>query len=163
MRDAAPALRIRSARPDDMDDVHRALLALAAHIGTPSDVTSTPEQLRTATFADPPALYVDIAELDGSFAGMCAHFPIYSTWMGGRGVYVQDLYVDPARRGSAVGATLLRHVARRWREAGAVYLRLSVDADNLSAQRFYERLGIRHSEYERTHKILGDAFDAFCG
>lgn len=156
------AVAIRPARPGDVAAVHRAILALAEHVGGAGEVTSTPADLLHAAFGDHPAIAVEIAEIEGAFAGACLHFPIYSTWMGGTGVFVQDLYVEPAFRGLKVGEALLRHVARQARRKGGIYLRLSVDTDNLAAQRFYERLGIRHSDYEQIHKLTGAAFAAFC-
>ena len=102
-----------------------------------------------------------IAEVDGVFAGLCLHFPIFSTWMGRPGVYVQDLYVEDRFRGKRIGEGLLRRVARECRRDGGVYLRLSVDTDNEIAKAFYERLGIGWSSYEQTQKIIGEAFFAF--
>jgi GNAT superfamily N-acetyltransferase len=159
---AETKLVIRPGRPDDIAAVHGAILALADHLGAVSHVTSTPDDICKAAFGPKPVLAIEIAEVDGRFAGMCLHFPIYSTWMGGSGVFVQDLFVDPAFRGLKIGEALLRHVAKASRDAGGIYLRLSVDTDNLAAQRFYNRLGIRHSDYEQVHKLTGAAFVAFC-
>lgn len=155
-------LIIREGRPDDVPAVHAALTAMAEHIGQGGHMTSTPDDLARHAFGETPAVFIAVAEAQGRFAGMCLHFPIYSTWMGGPGVYIQDLYVDPAFRGRQVGEALLRHVARLSRRRGGIYLRLSVDADNVGAQRFYRRIGIRHAEWEQVHKITGPAFLAFC-
>jgi len=161
MAGAVP-LVLRDGRPEDVPAVHEAILALARHIGAEYAVLSRPEHLLQACFSDKPDCRMTIAELDGSFAGMCLHFPAYSTWMGCTGAYIQDLYVDPSARGRGVGEALLRQVARGYRDAGAGYLRLSVDVDNHSAVGFYERLGIAWAEYERIQKIGGAAFHAFC-
>ncbi len=158
----APKLAIRPGRPDDIPRVHAAIRALARHVGGEDNVTSSPDDLLRHAFADTPHFAIEIAEIGGAFAGMCLHFPIFSTWMGCPGVFVQDLYVEDAFRGRNVGEALLRHVARASRRSGGGYLRLSVDTDNLSAVGFYERLGIRHSDYEQIHKITGDDFVAFC-
>ncbi|TIW53756.1 MAG: GNAT family N-acetyltransferase [Mesorhizobium sp.] len=92
---------------------------------------------------------------------VCLYFPIFSTWMGRPGVYVQDLYVEDRFRGRRIGEKLLRRVAKECRAAGGVYLRLSVDTDNETAKAFYEKLGIGRSSYEQVQKIVGDAFFAF--
>lgn len=155
-------LHVRAGRPDDVPVVHAAILALADHVGGTGHVTGTPDDIARGAFGATPGIAIEIAEMDGAFAGMCLHFPIFSTWMGCSGVFVQDLYVDPAFRGRNVGEAMLRHVARQSRAAGGGYLRLSVDTDNLAAQRFYNRLGIRHSDYEQIHKITGPEFQAFC-
>ncbi len=155
------AITLRPGRVEDVETIHAALLKLGTHIGAPEEIRSTPEDLRRFGFGDKPAFSTLIAEVDGVFAGLCLHFPIFSTWMGRPGVYVQDLYVEDRFRGKRIGEGLLRRVARECRRDGGVYLRLSVDADNEIAKAFYERLGIGWSSYEQTQKIIGEAFFAF--
>lgn len=151
-------IRIRPAVAADAEAIHRGLLGIADTVGERPLMTSTVEDIRRFGFGDRPAFDVLIAEAGSTFAGMCLHFPIFSSWMGRPGVYVQDLYVDPAFRGRAVGESLLRRTAALCRQRGGVYLRLSVDTGNAAAIRFYERIGIAHSPSEQTHKIAGDAF-----
>ncbi|CCV06600.1 Acetyltransferase [Mesorhizobium metallidurans STM 2683] len=152
---------IRPGTVEDIETIHTALLRLGDHIGAHQEITSTPNDLRIYGFGEKPAFSTLIAEVGGEFAGLCLHFPIFSTWMGRPGVYVQDLYVDDLFRGRRIGECLLRRVARECRKDGGVYLRLSVDTDNETAKAFYERLGIAWSSYEQVQKIVGDAFFAF--
>ena len=152
---------IRPGRIDDVETIHAAILKLGTHIGAPEEITSTAEDLRTYGFGEKPAFSTLIAEVGGEFAGLCLHFPIFSTWLGRPGVYIQDLYVEDRFRGRGIGERLLRRVARECRKEGGVYLRLSVDTDNETAKAFYERLGIAWSNYEQVQKIAGEAFVAF--
>lgn len=163
MGKAAPSqtVTLRPGRIDDVETIHAALLRLGTHIGAPEEIQSTPDDLRRYGFGEKPAFSTLIAEIGDEFAGLCLHFPIFSTWMGRPGVYVQDLYVEDRFRGRRIGERLLRRVAKECRSAGGVYLRLSVDTDNDTAKAFYERLGIGWSSYEQTQKIIGDAFFAF--
>ncbi|AZO01502.1 GNAT family N-acetyltransferase [Mesorhizobium sp. M9A.F.Ca.ET.002.03.1.2] len=156
-----PKIIVRSGTIEDVDTIHTALLRLGDHIGAPEEIISTADDLRTYGFGEKPAFSTLIAEVDGEFAGLCLHFPIFSTWMGRPGVYVQDLYVEDRFRGRSIGERLLRRVARECRKDGGVYLRLSVDTDNETAKAFYERLGIAWSNYEQVQKIVGEAFFAF--
>lgn len=152
---------LRPGRIEDVETIHAAILKLGTHIGAPEEIISTPDDLRMYGFGEKPAFSTLIAEVGGEFAGLCLHFPIFSTWMGRPGVYVQDLYVEDRFRGRKIGERLLRHVAAQCRNEGGVYLRLSVDTDNEGAKTFYERLGIAWSSYEQTQKIIGEAFFAF--
>ncbi|RWC42699.1 MAG: GNAT family N-acetyltransferase [Mesorhizobium sp.] len=158
---ASKDIRIRPGTVEDVATIHAAILRLGAHIGAPEEITSTTDDLRTYGFGENPAFSTLIAEVGGEFAGLCLYFPIFSTWMGRPGIYVQDLYVEDRFRGRRIGERLLRRAARECREDGGVYLRLSVDTDNESAKAFYERLGIAWSSYEQVQKIAGDAFFAF--
>lgn len=152
---------LRPGTIDDVETIYAALLRLSTHIGAPQEIKSTADDLRRFGFGEKPAFSTLIAEVDGEFAGLCLHFPIFSTWMGRPGVYIQDLYVEDRFRGRRIGEKLLRRVAKECRAAGGVYLRLSVDTDNETAKAFYERLGIGRASYEQVQKIVGDAFFAF--
>jgi ribosomal protein S18 acetylase RimI-like enzyme len=91
---------------------------------------------------------------------MSLFFRSYSTWHGRTGVYVQDIFVEPRFRGQGVGDLLLQHVAALTRARGGTYMRLAVDTGNVSAMRFYTRLGLVHSDTEQIHAAYGEAFDA---
>lgn len=152
---------IREAVADDVGTLHEALLALARHTGDEHKIESTPADLLTHGFGERPAFEALIAEVDGAFAGMCLSFSSFSTWRGQPGIYVQDLYVDTTFRGRRIGEHLLQAAAARGYARGARHLRLSVDQANLSAQAFYERVGITHSRDEQIHMMRGERFEAF--
>lgn len=154
---------VRLATAEDAKLIHAGLLMIAKHLGSEGKVTSTPDDIRKHGFGAQPAFTVLIAEIEGAFAGMCLFFPSFSTWRGQKGAYIQDIVVEERFRGAGVGVALLRHTATHVRAGGGAYLRLSVDAKNASAQRFYERLGLAWSEDERIHAAYGDAFEALAG
>lgn len=154
-------LTIRPATIDDAGMIHAALLAMAKIIGDADKITSTADDIRSHGFGERPAFEVLIAEIGGAFAGFCLTFPSFSTWRGEPGIYVQDLYVDSAFARRGIGERLLRTVARRGREKGARYIRLSVDTANTGAVAFYERMGMGHATDEQIHMIKGEAFQAF--
>jgi len=153
-----PKVIIRSAEPADAEMMHEAILQLGRFTGLEGKIASTAEDFRRFGFGPDAAFSSLIAEVDGEFAGLCLFFPIFSTWLGRPGIYVQDLYVDERFRGRKVGERLLRVVANWSRERGGVYLRLAVDVDNVSAQGFYERLGVGWLDSDREHGAYGEAF-----
>jgi ribosomal protein S18 acetylase RimI-like enzyme len=154
-------LTIRHARPDDADNIHAALLGIGETVGELHKIRSTPDDIRRDGFGPGAHFRTLIAEIDSGFAGMCLYFPIYSTWMGRPGAYVQDLFVAEEFRGLKVGEKLLRRLARDVRDRGGAYIELAVDTGNLAAQRFYERIGITHRSDDQIHRITGEAFLAF--
>jgi ribosomal protein S18 acetylase RimI-like enzyme len=155
-----PDLIIRRAVADDAEAIHAGLMRIARHLKATGKVTSTPDDLRRHGFGPHPAFHVLIAEIDGAFAGMCLWFDSFSTWRGRPGAYIQDIVVDQAFRGHGIGEALLRKTAKTVSEAGGAYLRLSVDARNISAQRFYQKMGLDWMIEERIHAIYGQAFEA---
>lgn len=154
------AVTIRPAIALDADAIHAAIVRLGTTLGQSDRITSTPDDTRRFGFGTEPAFYGLIAEIDSAFAGMALFFPIFSTWLGRPGVFVQDLFVDETFRGHGVGETLVREVAAWSYARGGVHLRLSVDATNIRAQQFYHRIGVSQREGEREHGAYGDAFQA---
>ena len=153
-------LTIRAATPADAETVHAAILALGRHLGTADHIESKPADLAAHGLAQGGAFEGLIAEADSSFAGMCLYLPVFSTWLGRPGVYVQDLWVEPGIRGLKVGERLMRRAAAIARERGATHLRLAVDTHNTGAQGFYERIGVTHHATDRIHSAYDDAFQA---
>lgn len=154
-------VHIRPAQVEDVANIHSALRGIAETVGEPHKMRSTLEDIRRDGFGDRPHFRVLIAEIDSVFAGMCLYFPIYSTWRGRPGAFVQDLFVSENFRGRKVGEKLLRRLARQVTDEGGVYLELAVDTGNVGAQRFYERIGVAHQADDQVHRIIGDEFFAF--
>lgn len=153
---AKPA--IRPATSDDAALLMKAILGLAEHVGEPGGVACTEDDLRRYGFGDDPAFEAVIAEVDGAFVGMCLFFPIFSSWYGRPGVFVQDLFVDRHFRSLGIGEQLLRHVARLSRHQGGVYMRLAVDERNQRAHPFYTGLGFAWTSDQRSYIASGEAF-----
>jgi GNAT superfamily N-acetyltransferase len=76
------------------------------------EVQATEELLTQNLFAEQPAVFCHIAELDGEAVGFALWFVNFSTWVGKHGIYLDDLYVRPAARGGGVGTALLQTLAR---------------------------------------------------
>lgn len=153
-------LTIRPARPDDADNIHAALVGIAETVGELHKMTSTPDDIRRDGFGPHAHFHTLIAEIDSNFAGMCLYFPIYSTWRGKPGAYVQDLFVGKDFRGMRIGERLLRHLARAVRDQGGVYIELQVDAGNIVAQRFYQRIGMER-DADHVYNFIGEALLTF--
>lgn len=134
--------------------------ALAAGNGELHKVMSRAEDFATHGFADPPAFRALIAELDGEPVGLSLWFCNFSSWRGDVGIYIQDLYVDHALRGTGLGRRLLKETAQHGLDAGATHLRLSVASSNSGARAFYKRLGLAFRDDECIYQISDREFDA---
>nr|WP_246086809.1 GNAT family N-acetyltransferase [Nocardioides humi] len=103
MAEADLPVGVRVATPDDVPDVLRLIRALAEYEREPEAVETTEDDLRRWVFGDDPVASVLVAETggpDGGVVGMALWFRTYSTWTGTPGIYLEDLYVDPAARGA---------------------------------------------------------------
>ena len=101
------------------------------------------EKLFGANDGHGPYAEVVIGELDGAAQGFALFFHNFSTFEGKPGIYLEDLYVREAARGSGLGKALLAHLAALAVERDCARLEWSVLDWNAPAIGFYERLGAR--------------------
>ena len=132
---------IRPAVPDDVPVILGLIRELATYEREPDAVVATEEGLRAALFGDSPAVFCHVAEADGEVAGCALWFLNFSTWLGGHGIYLEDLYVRPAYRGRGLGKALLETLTGIARERGYGRVEWSVLDWNTPAQDFYRSLG----------------------
>src|SRR6185436_7889305 len=85
---------------------------LAAYERLEHEVEATEDGIREALFGDWPGAEVVLAYVGSDLAGFALFFHNFSTFLGRRGMYLEDLFVLPAYRGRGVGRRLLAHLAR---------------------------------------------------
>ena len=90
---------------------------------------------------------VFVAETDGRVLGyaFCIHkqFTDDNILTDIKTLYIDDLCVDEAARGKHIGRALYDYVLNYAKRAGCYNVTLNVWADNKSAMRFYEKIGLR--------------------
>ena len=78
----------------------------------------------------------------------------FSLEFGGVFALLDELYIEPGRRGQGIGSATLRFAEVESREMGAATLRLETGKDNIDAVRFYERHGLgRDERYLMTKRL----------
>lgn len=136
------AARLRNAGPQDAADIFRLIVDLATYEREPDAVVVTVDELRAQLAAERPPFECLLAEDDdGAVVGFALYFHNYSTWRGRPGLYLEDLFVDPARRGRGVGKQLLVRLAQIAVERGCARMEWAVLDWNAPAIGFYESLG----------------------
>jgi GNAT superfamily N-acetyltransferase len=150
-------LVIRAAVADDTDVMVEMIHDLAEFERSRHSVRIGPSDLRAALFSDHPAVFAQVAELDGEVVGMAIWFLNFSTWTGRHGVYLEDLYVRPTARASGIGRSLVTELATIAVERGYERVEWSVLDWNDSAIQFYRSLGALPMDEWSVYRLSGAA------
>lgn len=104
-------------------------------------VSATEESLRDALFGANPASHTLLAYVDAKAIGYATYFFTFATMIGKRGLWLDDLFIDPAFRGKGIGKALMAHLADVALQNQCGRFEWMVLDWNESAIRFYEHLG----------------------
>ena len=152
-----PRLTIRRATADDVPRLLALIHGMAEYEHLTHLVTATEKALRASLFGDPPAAEALLGFADDEPAGYAVYFHTYSTFLAGRSMYLEDLYVSPEIRRRGLGTLILRHVAAIAVERGCVRFDWMALDWNTDSHRFYESLGAEMLPEWRLFRIHGDA------
>ncbi|KMM77173.1 GCN5 family acetyltransferase [Xanthomonas sp. NCPPB 1128] len=155
------ALRIRPAVADDAALILRLIRDLARYERAEDAVQTDEAGLRASLFGADARAHALICEADGQPIGYAVYFYNYSTWLGRNGLYLEDLYVDPAHRGVGAGKALLQHLARQAVAEGCGRFEWSVLDWNQPAIDFYEAVGARAQDEWTVYRLQGEALARF--
>src|SRR5512147_322155 len=103
----APDFLLRAAEPRDVPAITGLIHELAEFEKLSHLVQVTPETLRPHLFGDKPVAEALVAEAGGAVVAFALFFTNFSTFLAKPGLYLEDLYVQPAQRGSGIGRALL--------------------------------------------------------
>ena len=136
-------LAIRAARVEDVPIILQLIRDLATYERAPKEVTATEKQLVAVLFGEKPVAEVLLAFEGKSPVGFAVFFHNFSTWLGRPGLYLEDLFVKPEKRGKGYGRALLVDLARVARDRGCGRREWAVLNWNEPAIKFYRALGAK--------------------
>ena len=148
---------LRRAARADVPEILRLIRALAEYEKLSHDVVATEAALEQALFGERPAAEVLLAEQDGRAVGFALFFQNFSTFLGKPGIYLEDLFVEPAFRGRGLGRELLRAIARLAVERGCGRFEWAVLDWNEPAIGFYKSLGAKPMDDWTVMRLTGEA------
>lgn len=167
-----PAL-LREARETDIPAIHGLLLELAQYEKLAHLFVASEDDLRGALFGPHPAIECLVAQWEEPDGGKDAigttsdaaspvvayalFFHNYSTFLGRRGLYLEDIYVQPGQRGRGIGKLLLQRLAALAVERGCGRFEWTVLDWNQPAIDFYQGLGAQILPDWRVVRMTGDA------
>ena len=151
---------IRRATADDVSAITGLIYELAEYEKSRDQCSVRPEQVHAALFGTNPSVFAHVAEVDETVVGVALWFLNFSTWDGVNGIYLEDLYVQPAFRGSGLGTELLAALAAECTRNGYTRLSWWVLDWNAPSIGFYESLGAVAQDEWTTFRMTGDALAA---
>jgi GNAT superfamily N-acetyltransferase len=150
-------LRIERAAEQDVGLILELIKGLAEYEQLGHVVVATEQDLRESLFGEPRIAEAVIASFDGRPVGYALWFYTYSTFLGKRGLYLEDLFVVPGSRGQGIGRALLTHLARIAIERGCGRIEWAVLNWNEPAIRFYKGLGAKPINDWTIYRLTDDA------
>ena len=152
----ADSFTIQPAQLSDLPIILQLIRDLATYERAPNDVSATEDQLRRVLFGEKPSAEVLIAREGGEAVGFAVFFHNFSTWLGQPGLYLEDLFVKPEKRGQGFGRALLQHLARIAHDRGCGRMEWAVLDWNDPAIQFYRKLGAKPMDEWTVFRLTGD-------
>ncbi len=149
-------LTVRFAERSDSETLYNMICELAVYENMLSDVVNSPEQIEKVVFSEN-AAKAFLADVDGDAVGFALFFETYSTFLGVKGIHLEDLYVREAYRGSGYGKALFKAVADYTEKNGYGRMEWCCLDWNKPSQSFYDFMGGRHLDSWWIYRLSGDA------
>lgn len=146
----------RAAKPEDCEKIFALIKALAEYEKLVHLVTGSPQSLASHLFGSPNYAEAMVAEIDEKIVGFALYFHNYSTFLTKPGIYLEDIFVLPEKRGLGIGKALFEQVARLAVERGCGRLEWSVLDWNQPAIDFYLGRGADVLAEWRICRLTGD-------
>jgi len=138
-----PDFEIRAAGVEDVPVILELIRELATYERAPNEVVAREKQLVEVLFGERPTAEVLLAFERKSPVGFAVFFHNFSTWLGRPGLYLEDLFIKPEKRGKGYGRALLVDLAKIALDRGCGRMEWAVLNWNEPAIKFYRALGAK--------------------
>ncbi|MDC0948396.1 GNAT family N-acetyltransferase [Gammaproteobacteria bacterium] len=152
-------INVRSAELEDLDLIISLIKKLADYGKMVDSFVAEPSDLEEAFFSEVPSAEVIIGEVDGEAAGFAVFYHTFSTWLGKKGIYLDNLFVLPAARGNGLGKALLVNLAKIAVERDCKRMEWQVLDWNIPSAEFYKSLGAAPMEGRSTFRMTHEKID----
>ena len=152
-------LTIRQATEADVPLLLDFIRGIADYEKRLHEVVATEESIRESLFGKESTAEGLIAECDKEPMAFAVYFHNFSTFVGRRGLYLEDLFVKPALRRQGIGKKLLTYLAKIAVDRGCSRFEWAALDWNKPAIRFYEELGAQKMEEWRLFRMSGAALE----
>jgi GNAT superfamily N-acetyltransferase len=156
-------LRIEPATDRDLPSIAHLVRQLAKYEKLEHAMVASQDDFREALFGAKPNAHALMAFVDDAAVGFALYFFNFSTFSGKRGIYLEDIYVEPEHRGRGIGSALLKRLARVVKEENCGRMEWSVLTWNQPSIDFYHRLGAITLEDWRIFRLHGEPLEKLAG
>lgn len=147
--------KIRPAEESDVKLILQFIQGLGAYEKLSHEVVATEEKLHKTLFQQKMAEVI-IGEYDGKPVGFALFFHNYSTFLGQAGIYLEDLFIIPEKRGKGFGKQLLSHLAKLAVERDCGRLEWACLDWNEPSICFYRGLGAKSLDDWMIFRVTGE-------
>ena len=151
-----PVVEIRPATAEDAALILRFITDLAIYENAEDEVIATESDIKDSLFASDSTASALICNIDNEAVGFAVYFFNYSTWLAAKGLYLEDLYVDPHFRGKGAGIKLMKHLAKEAVEQGCQRFEWSVLDWNTPSIEFYEAIDAQSQDEWLGYRLEGE-------
>lgn len=149
---------IRYAKESDCEAVIALITGLAVYEHMEDQMTNTPELMKQVVFAEK-AANVLVCESEGKIVGYSIFFFSYSTFIGKKGIWLEDLYVDPAYRGKGIGKAFFKELCGVALKEDCMRLEWNVLNWNAPSIAFYDSLGSKAMTEWTNRRLTRDGIE----
>ncbi|HZY51239.1 MAG TPA: GNAT family N-acetyltransferase [Devosia sp.] len=153
------ALVVRDAVRADARLIVKFIEDLADYEKLRHEAVATAADIERELFGASPKVFCQIAEWDGRPAGFALWFYTFSTFLGRHGIWLEDLFVEPAMRGHGIGKGLLVDLAKRCVRENLGRLEWAVLDWNEPSIEFYRSQGAVFMDDWRRCRVTGEALN----
>ena len=154
---------LRDATPSDLATIVRLVRALATYEKLAQEAKGTEADFAAALFGPTPRAGAMIAEVDGAPVALCVWYRTFSTFTARHGIWIEDVFVEPAHRGQGIAKAIFRSLARRVIDEGGARLEWSVVDWNAPAIAAYRAMGARALTDWTMQRVDGAALATLAG
>jgi GNAT superfamily N-acetyltransferase len=150
---------IRPATEIDVPAILALIRELAEYEKLAHACTATEDLLHRHLFGEHKAADALVAVKNNQIIAYAIYFKTFSTFLARPGLYLEDIYVQPAHRSLGIGKSMLKHLAQLAIDNDYARLEWTCLDWNAPSLAFYKSLGANTLDEWKYHRLTGDALN----
>ncbi len=148
-------LELKPVEKEDLSTLHGLLYELAVYEHL-ENIFYVTEEILEESLLKKQSAEAFLAMYEGKAVGYAIYFMNFSSFLGRAGMYLEDLFVQPAYRGLGIGLAMIKAVARIAVERECRRFEWVCLNWNVNSIRFYKSLGAKPLDEWTTYRVTDD-------